>query len=167
MTMDRIAQKRLFLFCLTLVCVVFVAVSASYAFTTNPIAEASVYYNNDVKIEFVNGTSIKNNLPLTYSEGSANAETTEIKISNTTFEKRKIALYVENADKENGIDLSKIYYKINDGIPHIIGNGGEPIYEDTLSRKEVKKLDIKIWVASELVNNLDQGKSSNLRFIVK
>ena len=167
MSMDRIAQKRLFLFCLTLVCVVFVAVSASYAFTTNPIAEASVYYNNDVKIEFPNGNVIKNNLPLTYSEGSANAEVTEINISNTTFEKRDFSLYIENLDKENGIDLNKIYYMINDGIPHVIGNSDNAIYKDTLKRKETKKLNIKIWVSSELVNNLDQGKTSSLRFVVK
>ena len=56
---------------------------------------------------------------------------------------------------------------INDGIPHIIGNSDNAIYKDTLKRKETKKLNIKIWVSSELVNNLDQGKTSSLRFVVK
>lgn len=165
--MDKFVHKRMFLFCLSLVCVIFVAVSATYAFSFKNEKEALVMYSNDIKVEFTNGNSILNNYPMTYNEGSVNSKANIIKIKNTTMEKREFKLYVEEERTDNSISLDKIYYKINDEIPRILGDNNDPIYISTIKGNKTENINVRIWVSSELVSNTDQGKTSNLKFIVK
>lgn len=167
MSMDRFVKKRMFLFCLSLVCVLFVAISATYAFSINTTTDSSIVVSNDIKVEFINGNIISNNYPMTYNEGSINAQENIIRFKNTTNEKREFKLYVEDYQTTNNISLNKIYYKINDEIPRILGETNEPIYSGKLKGNKTDEIKVKIWVASELVTNLDQGKSSNLKFVIK
>ena len=143
---DLLKTKTLY-FIITLLIVIVLSVSSSYAFVNK------------------NNTKLDNGLIVEYKETNSNYLYVEknINIKNTKNTPNEFNIYVSSLDSDSTISLDKIVYKINDGVESSLKNkNNTSIYTGKLNSNEEINLTLKFWVSYDLLENSDQGKSLSI-----
>lgn len=171
MNISKIIKKRMGLFIISLIFITLLSITSTYAFMNNSFVDNPKVINNEnLKITYENGTEkIKNcSYPMSFQQGIKESPSNIIKIVNKGHFSTKFSLKInEISDDSDSIDLNKIYYSINNNDPKILGETLDGIiYNSNIKSNSEYIFDIKLWVASEFVENSDQGKSIKLKFEV-
>ena len=143
---DLLKTKTLY-FIITLLIVIVLSVSSSYAFVNK------------------NNTKLDNGLIVEYKETNSNYLYVEksINIKNTKNTPNEFNIYVSSLDSDSTISLDKIVYKINDGVESSLKNkNNTSIYTGKLNSNEEINITLKFWVSYDLLENSDQGKSLSI-----
>ena len=143
---DLLKTKTLY-FIITLLIVIVLSVSSSYAFVNKK------------------NTKLDNGLIVKYKETNSNYLYVEksINVKNTKNTPNEFNIYVSSLDSDSTISLDKIVYKINDGIESNLKNkNNTSIYTGKLNSNEEINLTLKFWVSYDLLENSDQGKSLSI-----
>lgn len=143
---DLLKTKTLY-FAITLLIVIVLSVSSSYAFVNK------------------NNTKLDNGLIVEYKETNSNYLYVEksINVKNTKNTPNEFNIYVSSLDSDSTISLDKIVYKINDGVEANLKNkNNTSIYTGKLNSNEEINLTLKFWVSYDLLENSDQGKSLSI-----
>ena len=143
---DLLKTKTLY-FIITLLIVIVLSVSSSYAFVNKK------------------NTKLDNGLIVEYKETNSNYLYVEksINVKNTKNTPNEFNIYVSSLDSDSTISLDKIVYKINDGIESNLKNkNNTSIYTGKLNSNEEINLTLKFWVSYDLLENSDQGKSLSI-----
>ena len=143
---DLLKTKTLY-FAITLLIVIVLSVSSSYAFVNK------------------NNTKLDNGLIVEYKETNSNYLYVEnsINVKNTKNTAIEFNIYVSSLDSDSTISLDKIVYKINDGVESNLKNkNNTSIYTGKLNSNEEINLTLKFWVSYDLLENSDQGKSLSI-----
>ena len=143
---DLLKTKTLY-FIITLLIVIVLSVSSSYAFVNK------------------NNTKLDNGLIVEYKETNSNYLYVEksIYVKNTKNIPNEFNIYVSSLDSDSTISLDKIVYKINDGVESSLKNkNNTSIYTGKLNSNEEINLTLKFWVSYDLLENSDQGKSLSI-----
>ena len=143
---DLLKTKTLY-FIITLLIVIVLSVSSSYAFVNK------------------NNTKLDNGLIVEYKETNSNYLYVEksINVKNTKNTPNEFNIYVSSLDSDSTISLDKIVYKINDGVESSLKNkNNTSIYTGKLNSNEEINLTLKFWVSYDLLENSDQGKSLSI-----
>lgn len=147
MKINNYIKTKSIYFVLTLLIVIVLSVSSSYAFVNK------------------NNTKLDNGLLVEYKETKQNYMYVEknVTIKNTKNESNEFNIYVSSLENDSTISLDKVVYKINDGVESSLKekNNGS-IYTGKLNSNEEIDLTIKFWVSYDLLENADQGKSISI-----
>lgn len=167
MDISSVIKKRMIFFVFSLVFVVFITFTSSYALMNNGyVNSAKVINNGNLQIIYENGElNAKNgSYPMSFQQGNYESPSNIVKIVNKGHFSTKFSVIIkENSKVDNSLEFSKIYYSVNNSEPAILGNqDNNIIYSSDIKSREEYILDIKLWVGSELITNEDQGKQVNL-----
>lgn len=153
MSINKYIKDKSLYFLLTLVVVIVISVTSSFAFV-----------NNDVNRVLDSGLKVR------YKENriSSMLIEKEVLITNNGSTSKSYSVYASSLDDENTISLDKVYYSINDGVESLLkSNNNSSIYRGILDKNESIKLKIKFWVSYDLLENSDQGKSLSISLNVQ
>ena len=104
---------------------------------------------------------------MTREYGLENATVNEISIINDTNSTNYSLMLYPTDISDKSIKTDKVYYSINGEYPKVLGDSVDyVIYRGILEGNEKEDLTIQVWIASEKVENEDQGKTLNLDFKV-
>ena len=147
MKINNLLKTKTLYFVITLLIVIVLSVSSSYAFVNKK------------------NTKLDNGLIVEYKETNSNYLYVEksINVKNTKNTPNEFNIYVSSLDSDSTISLDKIVYKINDGIESNLKNkNNTSIYTGKLNSNEEINLTLKFWVSYDLLENSDQGKSLSI-----
>lgn len=154
MRINNYIKGKMLYFVISLFALVVLSISSSYAFL------------NRNKVDVINN----NNLVVNYKEVTTNGfnKSNVITIYNSGEEKTRFSLYAKSVEKNNSLELNKIYYSINNGVESLLSNASNGlIYSGYLGSNESIELNIDLWINYELLENSDQGKSILIDFNVQ
>ncbi len=147
MKINNYIKSKTIFFILTLLIVIVLSVSSSYAFVSK---------NNEV---------LDNGLNVTYLDVKNSSMFVEktINIKNNKNTSKDFNIYVSSLENNNSISLDKIKYSINDGVEDKLNsNNNSSIYYGSLNSNEEINITLKFWVSYDLLDNSDQGKSLSI-----
>jgi hypothetical protein len=147
MKINEIVKTKSIYFVITLLVVIALSISSSYAFVN--------------KNDYINS----NGLEVKYIDTKATSMYIEktINIKNTNNESKDFNIYVSSLDDSSSISLDKIVYSINDGVESLLkDNNNNSIYSASLNNNEEMNIKLKFWVSYDLLENSDQGKSISI-----
>lgn len=147
MKIDKYIKTKSIYFVLTLIAVIILSVTSSYAFVNNT------------------DSIINNGLEVTYRNNKKTSMMIEktINIKNTEDYTKRFNVYVSSLEDESTISLDKVMYSINEGVEsYLKDNNNGIIYSGTLNENEQIKVKVKFWVSYDLLDNTDQGKSLSI-----
>ena len=145
MKINEYIRHKTIYFIITLLVVIVLSVSSSFAFLNNRSDTVSVN-NLDVKYKTIKKNSF-------YLEKT-------IDITNNTNTYKTYHVYASSLEDSNTIGLNKIMYSINDGIENYLKNNNNgSIYYGVLNNNESISIKVKFWVSYDLLENSDQGKN--------
>ena len=147
MRIDEIIKTKSLYFLLTLVAVIILSVSSSYAFVNN----TDSILNNGLEVTYRNNKKTSMMIEKT------------INVKNTEDFTKKFNIYVSSLDNEDTISLDKVMYSINEGVEsYLKDNNNGIIYSGILNKDEQMKVKVKFWVSYDLLDNSDQGKKLSI-----
>ncbi len=147
MKIDSYIKSKTIYFVLTLVVVIILSVSSSYAFVNR---------GNDV---------LNNGLTVNYLEDKKTSMYVEktINIKNDKVNPKDFDIYVSSLGGIDSISLDKVKYSVNDGIENRLKrNNNSSIYSGVLDSNEEINIKLKFWVSYDLLDNNDQGKNLSI-----
>lgn len=169
MNTSSVFKKRILLFSLS---VIFIGVCIIITFIFNKENKNDLVVNKkNIQVTYENAKNGINTseYPLKYEDGTKKSPSNIIKVSNKLDTKLDYVILV-TTDHTNveSLDPSKIYVSIDNEEGRLLNSLEEGIvYEGSLNAKEVSLVDLKIWIASELVNTSDNGKSLGINVEVR
>ncbi len=169
MKMQSLIKKRLIVFCSTLLVIIILTISSTFALVNNDITKTDIQENtNKLVLKYRDeGTSIKTGLyPMTKEYGLEESPINRLQIQNKDKQDSEFSLMLFPKDiSENSISVDKVYYSVNGEEPRILGDSLDyVVYRGTISGNDKENLTIQIWLSAERVENDDQGKPLNLDF---
>ena len=147
MKINNYIKNKTIFFIITLLVVIILSVSSSYAFVSN---------HDEV---------LDNGLSINYLDVKKTAMYVEktINIKNVKNDSKEFNIYVSSLGDSNTISLDKIKYSINDGIENKLeSNNNSSIYSGKLDSNEEMNIKLKFWVSYDLLDNSDQGKNLSI-----
>lgn len=170
MEINKLIRKRLLVFATTLLIIVVLTISSSYALANNDITKTDIQENtNKLLLKYEDGNKLKTgSYPMTKEYGLEKAPINKIIVQNNDRKSTDFSLMLYPTDiSDRTIKTDKVYYSVNGEAPKILGDSVDyVIYRGNINDKSKEKLTIQIWIAAEKVENTDQGKSLNLDFKV-
>lgn len=170
MEINKLIRKRLLVFATTLLIIVVLTISSSYALANNDITKTDIQENtNKLLLKYEDGNKLKTgSYPMTKEYGFEKAPINKIIVQNNDRKSTDFSLMLYPTDiSDRTIKTDKVYYSVNGEAPKILGDSVDyVIYRGNINDKSKEKLTIQIWIAAEKVENTDQGKSLNLDFKV-
>ena len=147
MRINKYIKSKTIFFIITLLVVIVLSVSSSYAFLNN----SDEVLDNGLSVTYLD---VKNTSM--YVEKTINIKNNK----NTT---KEFNIYVSSLGDNNSISLDKIKYSINDGVEDKLdSNNNSSIYYGELDSNEEIKITLKFWVSYDLLDNNDQGKNLSI-----
>lgn len=157
MNIDKYMQKRFWIFSLSFVFILLLTIGSSYAITSNAASDVAKKIGS-LHVTFKNSEK---------AEGTANFSATNIIIENKIAYKSPYSIIITSLLEEDSIDLNKVYYRINNGKPRILGKAEDGIIlSDYINPRSSLEFELSVWIAPELIDNTDQGKKLSLNYEV-
>ena len=153
MEINKYIRGKIIYFAFTLLLIVIVGITSSYAFSSN-----------------VDYKKYTNNLETTFVEKKVSPISREsvVTIRNIGDDRKEFSLYAKALEGDNAIDANKIYYSINSGYESLLSNStNNIIYKGYLEADEEIDLNINLWIDMKQLDNSDQGKSIVIDFDVQ
>jgi hypothetical protein len=170
MEINKLIRKRLLVFTSTLLIIVILTITSSYALANNDITKTDIQENtNKLTFKYENSDDLKTGAyPMTKELGLENAPVNNVIITNNDKKSTDFSLMLYPTDiSDKTIKTDKVYYSVNGDTPKILGDSVDyVIYRGNINANDKEELTIQIWISSERVENEDQGKSLNLDFKV-
>jgi predicted Holliday junction resolvase-like endonuclease len=170
MEINKLIKKRLLVFTGTLLIIVILTITSSYALANNDITKTEIQENtNKLLLKYEEGNKLVTEaFPMTKEYGLENATSNKISIINNDTNSTNYSLMLYPTDiSDKSIKTDKVYYSINGEYPKVLGDSVDyVIYRGILEGNEKENLTIQVWIAAEKVENEDQGKTLNLDFKV-
>lgn len=170
MEINKLIRKRLLVFTSTLLIIVILTITSSYALANNDITKTDIQENtNKLTFKYDNSDDLKTGeYPMTKELGLENAPVNNVIITNNDKKSTDFSLMLYPTDiSDKTIKTDKVYYSVNGDTPKILGDSVDyVIYRGNINANDKEELTIQIWLSSERVENEDQGKSLNLDFKV-
>lgn len=170
MNISSVLKKRIMIFAFSLIFIL-VCLLVTYLFNANNSKNDLVVNKKNIQVVYENGKKGINTseYPLKYEDGNSKSPSNIIKISNKVNTSVDYEIVI-TADKENSnsLETSKIYVSVNDEEGKILSSIEEGIiYTSRLAKKGEDIVDLKIWIAEELVQASDNGKSLGISVEVR
>lgn len=169
-SINKYIKKRMLLFCVTLFLIAVFTIGTSYALLNNKNVNKSGVFNNEIlEVTYENGHNLVTNssYPMSFQQGISSAHINKIKIVNKAVFSALFFIKVSSSVEQNSIGIDKIYYQVNNEVPVLLSNASEGIiYKGRINFKEEVNVEVKFWIAQELISNNDQGKNQELIFEV-
>jgi hypothetical protein len=170
MEINKLIRKRLLVFTSTLLIIVILTITSSYALANNDITKTDIQENtNKLTFKYENSDDLKTGAyPMTKELGLENAPVNNVIITNNDKKSTDFSLMLYPTDiSDKTIKTDKVYYSVNGDTPKILGDSVDyVIYRGNINANDKEELTIQIWISSERIENEDQGKSLNLDFKV-
>ena len=170
MEINKLIRKRLLVFTSTLLIIVILTITSSYALANNDITKTDIQENtNKLTFKYDSGDSlITGTYPMSKEDGLDNAPLNKIIITNKDKKATDYSLMLYPTDiSDKSISTDKVYYSVNGENPKILGDSVDyVIYRGNIKSNDNERLTIQIWISGERVENDDQDKSLNLNFKV-
>ena len=170
MEINKLIRKRLLVFTSTLLIIVILTITSSYALANNDITKTDIQENtNKLTFKYDNGDSLKTGeYPMTKELGLDKAPVNKIIITNKDKKSTDYSLMLYPTDiSDKSISTDKVYYSVNGENPKILGDSVDyVIYRGNIKSNDNERLTIQIWISGEKVENDDQDKSLDLNFKV-
>ena len=171
MKMQSLMRKRLIVFCTTLIVVIVLTISSTFALKNNDISKTEIQENtNKLVLKYLNdGNKIKTGeYPMNKDTGLKNAPVNKVQIHNKDNKSTDYSLKLYPTDiSDKSITTDKVYYSVNGGEPRILGDSIDSVvYRGHIGGDKKETVTIQIWLASEYINNDDQNKMLDLQFKV-
>ena len=168
MNIDELFKKRLLFFFTSFIFIVIVTISSSYAIKEN-VDNSRVINNENIEIVFENNQDDVHysEYPLSYEQGIKLSPSNLIRVINNGSDDKRYDIYIRGDETTSSLDINKVYYSIDGREPRNLGSDiTNAVYSGLLAGNEEKVINIKVWAASELIDNNDQGKELDLHFLV-
>lgn len=170
MNISNVLKKRIMIFSFSLIFIL-ICLLVTYLFNANNSKNDLVVNKKNIQVIYENGKKGINTseYPLKYDEGNTNSPSNIIKISNKANVNIDYEIVITTDKKDsNSLDSSKIYVSI-DGSKGILLSSIEDgvVHNSTLDKKGEDIVDLKIWIAEELVQATDNGKSLGINVEVR
>jgi hypothetical protein len=170
MEINKLIRKRLLVFTSTLLIIVILTITSSYALANNDITKTDIQENtNKLTFKYENSDDLETGAyPMTKELGLETAPVNNVIITNNDKKSTDFSLMLYPTDiSDKTIKTDKVYYSVNGDTPKILGDSVDyVIYRGNINANDKEELTIQIWISSERVENEDQGKSLNLDFKV-
>ena len=170
MEINKLIRKRLLVFTSTLLIIVILTITSSYALANNDITKTDIQENtNKLTFKYENSNDLKTGAyPMTKELGLEKDPVNKVIITNKDKKSTDFSLMLYPTDiSDRTIKTDKVYYSVNGDTPKILGDSVDyVIYRGNINANDKEKLTIQIWISGERVENEDQGKSLNLDFKV-
>ncbi len=169
MNTSSVLKKRIMIFGFSLI-FISICIIVTFLFNSNSKNDLVVNKKNiQVTYENAKGGINTSEYPLTYEEGNLKSPSNIVKISNKLDKSvdYEIVITTEKTD-DNSLEENKIYVSVDSGEGVILSSVPEGvIYTNTLHKYATDIVDLKIWIASELVDTSDNGKSLGINVEVR
>lgn len=170
MNTSSVLKKRIILFVASAIFII-VCLLVTFIFNAYKGKNDLVVNKKNIQVVYENAKKGINtsNYPLKYEEGNTKSPSNIIKISNKANEviSYDIVITTDSTDA-NSLDPGKIYVSIDGEEGRILSSLEDGIiYTSSLQKKEEDKIDLKLWIASELILSSDNGKSLGVNVEVK
>ena len=153
MEINKYIKGKIIYFAITLILILVVGITSSYAFSNNVDYKK---YTNYLETTFVE------------KKVSPISRESVVTIKNIGEERREFSLYAKALEGENAIEARKIYYSINSGYESLLSNStNNIIYKGYLDKDEEIDLDVNLWLDMNKLDNFDQGKNIVIDFDVQ
>lgn len=147
MKIDSYIRSKTIFFIITLLVVIVLSVSSSYAF----VDKHDDVLNNGLSVNYVDVKSTS-----MYIEKTIN-------IKNDKNKSKEFNIYVSSLGSDSSISLDKVKYSINDGVENKLkSNNNSSIYSGKLNSNEEMNIKLKFWISYDLLDNNDQGKNLSI-----
>jgi len=147
MKIDNYIRSKTIFFIITLLVVIVLSVSSSYAL----VDKHDDVLNNGLSVNYVDVKSTS-----MYIEKTIN-------IKNDKNKSKEFNIYVSSLGSDSSISLDKVKYSINDGVENKLkSNNNSSIYFGKLNSNEEMNIKLKFWVSYDLLDNNDQGKNLSI-----
>lgn len=168
MKINQLIKKRLLVFASTLLIIVVLTISSSYALANNEITKTDIQENtNKLTISYENSEFMQTgSYPMNKENGLVNCPVNKVDINNKENKSTDFSLMLYPTDiSDKSISADKVFYSINGEEPKILGDSVDyVIYRGNIKGNSKDKVEIQVWVSEEKIENTDQGKSLNLDF---
>lgn len=166
MEINKLIKKRLLVFTSTLLIIVILTITSSYALANNDITKTDIQENtNRLVFGFEKDNVLKTaEYPMTKEYGLENAVVNKAVIINNDNKATDYSLMLYPTDiSDRTISPDKVYYSVNGETPKILGDSVDyVIYRGNIRSNDNERLNIQVWISAEKVENEDQGKNLNL-----
>ena len=170
MEINILIRKRLLVFTSTLLIIVILTITSSYALANNDITKTDIQENtNKLIFKYDSGDRlITGTYPMSKEDGLDYAPLNKIIITNNDKKATEYSLMLYPTDiSDKSISTDKVYYSVDGETPKVLGDSVDyVIYRGNIKSNDNERLTIQIWISSERVENEDQGKTLNLDFKV-
>ena len=147
MRINNYIRSKTIFFIVTLLIVIVLSVSSSYAFVDK---------HDDILSNGLNVSYVDTKKTSMYIEKTIN-------IKNTRNNPKGFNIYASSLGDSNSISLDKVVYSINDGIENkLLSYNNSSIYSGVLNSNEEMNIVVKFWVSYDLLDNDDQGKNLSI-----
>lgn len=162
MNTSNVLKKRVVIFFCSLIFIV-VCLLVTFLFNVYNSKNDLIVNKKHIQVVYENAKRGINTSshPLNYEDGKRNSPSNKIKIINKIDKAIDYDVVITTDKKdENSLETSKIYASVNGGEGRILSSLAEGIvYTSQIPRSSEETIDLKIWIAQELINAADNGKS--------
>lgn len=169
MDTKKYLKKKIIVFVFSLVFIIVMVGIINNSINNGNIVNSEYTTNvNNLQVVYKNNTKSVNIClkPVSFQQWNEVEETNIVEILNKSMFSTEFSIrIVPEMVSIDSISLDKVYYSINNSEPKLVGsNVDNVIYTNKLGFRKKDKLDIKVWVSRELMNDDDIGKSISYKF---
>lgn len=170
MNTSSVLKKRIMIFLFSVIFIL-VCLLVTFIFNVYKGRNDLIVNKKNIQVVYENAKSGINtsDYPLKYEEGKKNSPSNIIKISNKIAETVLYDIVITTGEGDaNSLDPGKIYVSIDGEDGRILSSIEDGVvYSSKLEKKEEDTVDLKLWIASELIETSDNGKSLGVNVEVR
>lgn len=151
-------KKRMLFFVCSFLIIVVITITSSYAIINSDFNKSKnlIIESPNLTVKYMNkqeGLKMLN-YPVNTVDGLKVSPSNIVKIANTSGRDVNLKIYIRETSGSS-FDMTKLYYAVDSTVNQVSKDG--LLYTGTLKSNEEYILDIKIWLAANLITNDDIG----------